>query len=158
MKRAFPDAWLILEDIKLLFLYCFVSGIHLSLCAYRRRKVKQSKQGRKKKKESTVYCRNSGNIESSKKDWENYLIINFKCQEWESWVLSSAFYLLVALLQLTGEDRRAASPHEWVFEDEVWPFTALQLPGAAGHSYRGNTALIQAPEVMCQGQWKRKVV
>lgn len=123
------------------------------------KKESETKQARKKKKkESTVYCRNSGNIESSKKDWENYLIINFKCQEWESWVLSSTFYLLVALLQLTGEDRKAASPHEWVFEDEVWPFTALQLPGAAGHSCRGNTALIQAPEVMCQGQWKRKVV
>lgn len=55
MKRPFSDAcithWLILEDIKLLFLYCLLSGLHLSLSAYKRRKVRQSKQGRKKKRQ-----------------------------------------------------------------------------------------------------------
>lgn len=157
MKRAFPDAWLILEDIKLLFLYYLVSGIHLSLCAYKRRKVKQSKQGRKKRKKAQFIAETVAILRVQRKieKTTSPLISNARN---ESWVLSSAFYLLVALLQLTGEDRRAASPHKWVFENEVWPFAALQLPGAAGHSCRGNTALIQAPEVMCQGQWKRKVV
>lgn len=64
MKRPFSDAcithWLILEDTKLLFLYCLLSGLHLSLSAYKRRKVRQSKGGRKK---STSYSRNGSNIE-----------------------------------------------------------------------------------------------
>lgn len=51
MKRPFPDAciihWLILEDIKLFFLYRLLSGLHLCFSAYKRRKARESKQGSK---------------------------------------------------------------------------------------------------------------
>lgn len=49
-------------------------------------------------------------------------------------VLSSTF----DLLQLTAEIRRAASPQEQMIEKEAWPFIALKLPDAAGHSCSGN--------------------
>lgn len=51
MTRPFSDAcithWLILEDIKLLLLFCLLSGLHLSFSAYKRRKARESKQGSK---------------------------------------------------------------------------------------------------------------
>lgn len=119
MKRPFSDAWLILEDIKLLFLYCLVSGIHLSLSAYKRRKVKQSKQGRKKKKKSK-----HGLLQ---KQWQNGEFKERLRKLHHSFQMPGMRVLgLVQHIWSAVASRRAASPHEWMTERSL----ALHSPAA----------------------------
>lgn len=126
-----------------------MSGIHLSLSAYKRRKVEQSKQGRKKERKHDL-LQKRWQYGEFKERLRKLLHHSFRMPGMR--VLSSTF----DLLQLTAEDRRAASPQEQI-EKEAWPCTALLLPDVAGYSCSGNTTLTQVPELMCQGQWKLKV-
>lgn len=61
LYHTFAHTW----GYKLLFLYCLLSGLHLSISAYKRRKKR--KQARKKKR--TFWSRNSSNIENSEGRW-----------------------------------------------------------------------------------------
>lgn len=80
---------------KLLFLYCLLSGLHLSISAYKRRK--ERKQARKKK--GRFGAEIVAILRTQKEDRENYLSTHFNSQTLDLALHSrSVFGLLRALL------------------------------------------------------------